>query len=52
MPDIGAQFFLENRVLPWVDIFKCSGIVFNTMRGLQADCSERIHKFIATVSSV
>ena len=51
-PDIGIQFFLENRVLPRVDKFKYLGIVLNTMRGLQADCSERIHKFIVIVSSV
>ena len=50
--DIGVQFFLENRVLPWFDKFKYLGIVFNSMHRLQADCFERIQKFIATVSSV
>ena len=51
-PDIGVQFLLENRVLPWVNKLKYLSIVFNTMRGLQVDCSERIQKFFATVSSV
>ena len=51
-PDIGEQFLLKTGFYQWVDKFKCLGIVFNTMHGLQADCFERIQKFIATVSSV
>ena len=47
-----VQFLLEGRVLPWVDRLKYLGITFVVGKGYHLDCSERVRKFIATVSSV
>ena len=46
------QFLLEGRVLPWVDGHKYLDITFVVGKGYHSDCSERVRKFIVTVSSV
>ena len=46
------EFLLQNRLLPWTDKFKYLGVTFVTNNGFQIDCSERVQKFIASVSSV
>ena len=46
-----VQFLLVGKVLPWVDRLKYLGIAFIVGKDYHLDCSERVRKFIATVSS-
>jgi hypothetical protein len=46
------DLLLESRVLPWVEKLKYLGVVFTVTNRLIFDVTERVQKFIASVSSV
>jgi hypothetical protein len=46
------DFIVENFSLTWTNRLKYLGITFSIGKMLLVDCSERIHKFIASVCSV
>jgi hypothetical protein len=52
MGNVIPKFDLNGFILPWVTKLKYLGSVFLTGKCLQTDCSERVHKFIASVSSI